>query len=848
MSDSEKNSLLPINASGFEQSLEQSCNRVSDVPVAIRDVWSSDTCPTDLLPYLAWAFSVDEWNSEWSETIKRRHVKNAIRIHRIKGTRGAVDRGIENFETVSSIKENFEYAGIAQAPNNFMLELPIDELGAQDPEILQEIINSVNRNKRVSSHFELRQTVSITNSFVGINAQMRVFKVARIRAVDDYVGSVLNDLVLAKNPLVYWAINEVGNTLKDYTENGLDLVLSGGSPIYTENTLKCELSGRSLIMGSTIGTLTDDRFAHDAANEYTIEFWFSYDGAMTESWDVFCWVSGSNAAELVRVYPGGKVYLNFWNGATYSLLASPTSANEVHHAVITYHYGDGYKIYIDGVLDVSDATTLKSNIAYSTDVVMNRDVGDMGSSVELYGFAYYNDKSLTQEEITDHYDASIIVDNSFNSLLLAKNPTIYHNYNIADINLGSLTTLDWLQDPNTYINSDGVKVTNQALTTRDLQDVPEDDIRLQTDSQSILAVYNVAANTLISQVFGNNWGSGYNATITALSGKPIVAAGSTSAQWAANDFTEGLYFLLASYNHGDTSLSIYEGMLSGDTLEHTYHGAAGGSASSLETDFPVYTNTRYSGVELGAEVSATAILEYCTEAEAYELFQAFKSDYLGNDLGFNSLLLAKNPTLMWNYNEMDTQQGSIVAEWTVDPITYINTDGVKVSNQSLETLDIDGSTIFNSETSGTALFIFSTVSDNYRQLIGNTTDGGNDVTLVGEYPTGYYLRANINGCGITTTSEITWNEGLMFLAITQQANTDVVMYQGKLDGVSTLSVTSVVGVGESKAHYNAPILQNNDNGTGTAISDEISVFSVMDYCTEAEITAIFNKFKEENGV
>jgi hypothetical protein len=54
--------------------------------VAIRAVWSPDDCPLDLLPWLAWGLSLDNWSTDWPESIKRERVRKAIAIARRKGT------------------------------------------------------------------------------------------------------------------------------------------------------------------------------------------------------------------------------------------------------------------------------------------------------------------------------------------------------------------------------------------------------------------------------------------------------------------------------------------------------------------------------------------------------------------------------------------------------------------------------------------------------------------------------------------------------------------------------------------------------------------------------------------
>ncbi len=83
-------SLLPQNATGPELAIEQAIAGADGIPVALRDLWRPDACPANLLPWLAWAMSVDEWEPSWPESRKRDVIARSVTIHRRKGTVGAV--------------------------------------------------------------------------------------------------------------------------------------------------------------------------------------------------------------------------------------------------------------------------------------------------------------------------------------------------------------------------------------------------------------------------------------------------------------------------------------------------------------------------------------------------------------------------------------------------------------------------------------------------------------------------------------------------------------------------------------------------------------------------------------
>lgn len=83
-------SLLPPNATEFERAMEAAARRPIDVP--IRKLWSSADCPLALLPQLAWALGVEDWDPDAPEAVKRAAIANAFRIHSEKGTLAGLKR------------------------------------------------------------------------------------------------------------------------------------------------------------------------------------------------------------------------------------------------------------------------------------------------------------------------------------------------------------------------------------------------------------------------------------------------------------------------------------------------------------------------------------------------------------------------------------------------------------------------------------------------------------------------------------------------------------------------------------------------------------------------------------
>lgn len=86
-------SLLPLNSTPAERAIEGATDR--PVPAPIRDLWNPDRCPAALLPWLAWALSVDDWDASWTEEVQRAVIAASIEIHRHKGTIWAMKRAVQ---------------------------------------------------------------------------------------------------------------------------------------------------------------------------------------------------------------------------------------------------------------------------------------------------------------------------------------------------------------------------------------------------------------------------------------------------------------------------------------------------------------------------------------------------------------------------------------------------------------------------------------------------------------------------------------------------------------------------------------------------------------------------------
>ncbi|MBY4837542.1 phage tail protein I [Pantoea sp. DY-5] len=129
--------LLPTGSSSLEVAAAEALATLSTMNVPLRQLWNPQTCPVQLLPYLAWAWSVDRWDSGWSESTKRAVVAAARYVHRHKGTIGAIRRVVEPLGYLVRV---IEWWKTNETPGTFRLDV-----GVLDTGITEEMYNELER-------------------------------------------------------------------------------------------------------------------------------------------------------------------------------------------------------------------------------------------------------------------------------------------------------------------------------------------------------------------------------------------------------------------------------------------------------------------------------------------------------------------------------------------------------------------------------------------------------------------------------------------------------------------------------------------------------------------------------
>lgn len=155
-------SLLPNNASKLEQRAAEALAEIRRVPIPLRDLLSPERCPEPLLPYLAWAFSVDRWHASWPVETKRKAIKDAYFVHAHKGTIGALRRVVEPLGYALEVSEWWQQQPTG-TPGTFSIGIDQGHLPMPN-ETQNELVRLIDDAKPVSRQFD---QITITGRLPG---------------------------------------------------------------------------------------------------------------------------------------------------------------------------------------------------------------------------------------------------------------------------------------------------------------------------------------------------------------------------------------------------------------------------------------------------------------------------------------------------------------------------------------------------------------------------------------------------------------------------------------------------------------------------------------------------------
>lgn len=173
--------LLPSNATKFERALEKTCATSFSLPVLIDTLSNPEKCPFEVLTWLAFGLSVDEWRPFESllrgdeteeelnelrqryEAQQRKVTAASVEVHRKKGTLSAVKAALGALDVKVDTLEWWEKGGSGKRGTfNLVMKVPEEEYLTKS--IFKELLRVVSASKNCRSHLN---TITFPRSAAG---------------------------------------------------------------------------------------------------------------------------------------------------------------------------------------------------------------------------------------------------------------------------------------------------------------------------------------------------------------------------------------------------------------------------------------------------------------------------------------------------------------------------------------------------------------------------------------------------------------------------------------------------------------------------------------------------------
>ena len=174
-------SLLPINASQLLKDLESSSLKATSLEALNRYVTNPDLAPDNILPWLAFSVSVDDWSDNWPKVIKREMIKNSISLHQIKGTKRAIQKALEIIGVAGEIVEWWEL-NPRMTPHSFNITAYLNDNINEYADVIigldtqKKLINLIENVKPARSHFNFKLGARFESQIsYGVSSKVKQF-------------------------------------------------------------------------------------------------------------------------------------------------------------------------------------------------------------------------------------------------------------------------------------------------------------------------------------------------------------------------------------------------------------------------------------------------------------------------------------------------------------------------------------------------------------------------------------------------------------------------------------------------------------------------------------------------
>ena len=147
-------SLLPPNATALEKAWEATFNQqLQQIGLAhIANQWHAAHCPKPLLPYLAWAVNVPDWDPAWPEATQRAVIAASPEVQRHQGTAGSLAQALQTLGLEVTIEE--------QALYRFHISVRSTGL-ALDQALYQRLGRQIRATQAARCHYQITLIVAL---------------------------------------------------------------------------------------------------------------------------------------------------------------------------------------------------------------------------------------------------------------------------------------------------------------------------------------------------------------------------------------------------------------------------------------------------------------------------------------------------------------------------------------------------------------------------------------------------------------------------------------------------------------------------------------------------------------
>jgi len=203
------NTLMPPSSSPLEKAADlTAAHHIEAIPIErIFDQWHPQRCPAELLGWLAWAVSVDDWNSDWPEQVKRDVIESSVEVHRHKGTLYSVKQALSSLAIETQIAEWTENTQ-TNVPHSFIVSAFANQNFASgsesvlDENFYQLVRQQVTNTKPARSRFAIHVGAAFSNK-LGVHTVMGAAQSQR------YDSTLKQDTIESENHLQVAACSQL---------------------------------------------------------------------------------------------------------------------------------------------------------------------------------------------------------------------------------------------------------------------------------------------------------------------------------------------------------------------------------------------------------------------------------------------------------------------------------------------------------------------------------------------------------------------------------------------------------------------------------------------------------------